>query len=53
MSNVPPVSTGGADASISKMSAVFDAAIEKSQKITEISTAKKTELDASKQRPQN
>jgi hypothetical protein len=55
MSTVPPAggSTSGADAAIAKMEAVFDAAIEKSAKITEVSTAKKTELDATKQRPQN
>lgn len=44
---------GGADASIAKMEAAFDRAIEKSAKITEVTTEKKTELDASKQRPQN
>lgn len=48
-----PVSSGGADAAIAKMEAAFDAAIEKSAKITEITTEKKTELDATKQRPQN
>ncbi|MEQ9726524.1 MULTISPECIES: hypothetical protein [Pseudomonadaceae] len=53
MAETPPVSSGGADAAIDKMSAVFDMAIEKSAKITEITTAKKAELDATKQRPQN
>ncbi|EPM58663.1 hypothetical protein A264_15541 [Pseudomonas syringae pv. actinidiae ICMP 19071] len=53
MSSTPPVSSGNSDAAIEKMSATFDMAIEKSAKITEISTAKKTELDATKQRPQN
>jgi hypothetical protein len=53
MSTTPPVSSGNADAAIDKMSATFDMAIEKSAKITEISTAKKAELDATKQRPQN
>ena len=41
MAETPPVSSGGADAAIDKMSAVFDMAIEKSAKITEITTAKK------------
>lgn len=53
MADVPPVSSGNSDAAIDKMSAVFDMAIEKSAKITEITTAKKAELDATKQRPQN
>jgi hypothetical protein len=53
MANVTPASGGGADAAIAKMEAAFDAAIEKSAKITEITTEKKTELDATKQRPQN
>ncbi|MFB4392320.1 MULTISPECIES: hypothetical protein [unclassified Pseudomonas] len=54
MSNVPPASSGGgADASIAKMEATFNMAIEKSAKITEVTTAKKAELDATKQRPQN
>lgn len=49
----PAVDGGGADASIARMEAAFDRAIEKSSKITEVTTEKKTELDASKQRPQN
>lgn len=53
MSSTPPVSSGNSDAAIAKMEAVFDMAIEKSAKITEITTAKKAELDATKQRPQN
>jgi hypothetical protein len=53
MATVNPASGGGADAAIAKMEAAFDAAIEKSAKITEITTEKKTELDATKQRPQN
>ncbi|WP_162988042.1 hypothetical protein HKW98_13960 [Stutzerimonas urumqiensis] len=53
MSSVAPSSTTSADAAIAKMEAAFDAAIEKSAKITEITTEKKTELDATKQRPQN
>jgi hypothetical protein len=52
MSTVAP-STSSSDAAIDKMTAAFDAAIEKSAKITEITTEKKTELDATKQRPQN
>jgi len=52
MATVSPTS-GGSDAAIAKMEAAFDAAIEKSAKITEITTEKKTELDATKQRPQN
>jgi len=38
---------------IAKMQDTFDMAIAKSAKITEISTGKKAELDATKQRPQN
>ena len=53
MSSVPPANSGGADAAIAKMEATFNMAIEKSAKITELSTAKKAELDATKQRPQN
>lgn len=53
MSTTPPVSSGNADSAIAKMEATFNMAIEKSAKITELSTAKKAELDATKQRPQN
>ncbi|MGI4838061.1 MAG: hypothetical protein ACRYF9_10625 [Janthinobacterium lividum] len=53
MADTPPVSSGNADSAIDKMEATFNMAIEKSAKITEISTAKKAELDATKQRPQN
>jgi len=52
MSNVTPTS-GGADGAIAKMEAAFDKAIEMSAKVTEITTEKKAELDAAKQRPQN
>lgn len=38
---------------IAKMQDTFDMAIEKSAKITEITTGKKAELDGTKQRPQN
>lgn len=41
MADVPPVKAGGADDAIAKMEATFNMAIEKSAKITEISTAKK------------
>lgn len=40
-------------ASIAKMQDTFDIAIEKSEKITEISTVKKSILDSTKQRPSN
>lgn len=40
MADVPPVKAGGADDAIAKMEATFNMAIEKSAKITEISTAK-------------
>jgi hypothetical protein len=53
MADVPAVSSGGADDAIAKMEATFNMAIEKSAKITELTTAKKAELDATKQRPQN
>jgi hypothetical protein len=53
MADTAPVSGGNSDAAIDKMSATFDMAIEKSAKITEITTQKKAELDATKQRPQN
>lgn len=49
----PPVSTKDTDSQIKEMSAVFDMAIQKSMEITKITTAKKAELDATKQRPQN
>ncbi len=49
----PAEEASGADDAIAKMEATFDRAIEKSAKITEITTEKKTELDATKQRPQN
>ncbi|MFB4391403.1 MULTISPECIES: hypothetical protein [unclassified Pseudomonas] len=38
---------------IAKMQDTFDLAIEKSAKITEITTGKKAEIDATKQRPAN
>ncbi|SDL86522.1 hypothetical protein SAMN05661010_02734 [Modicisalibacter muralis] len=44
---------GGGGDSIARMEAAFDKAIEKSARITEITTEKKADLDASKQRPQN
>ena len=53
MSETTPVSSGNADSAIAKMEATFNMAIEKSAQITELSTAKKAELDATKQRRQN
>jgi hypothetical protein len=44
---------GGPEASIAQMEAAFNRAIETSAKVTEITTEKKAQLDASKQRPQN
>ena len=38
---------------IARMQDVFDVAIEKSAKITEVTTHKKAEIDATKQRPSN
>ncbi|WP_200835006.1 hypothetical protein [Phyllobacterium salinisoli] len=53
MSGVSGISSStGSDASIAKMEAAFDKAIEKSAKVTEITTEKKAALDAAKQRPQ-
>jgi hypothetical protein len=55
MSNTTgPSSLGGANAndSISRMENAFNFAIEQSARITELSTVKKAELDAAKQRPQ-
>ncbi|AFL50736.1 hypothetical protein ABIE78_003472 [Sinorhizobium fredii] len=43
--------TQTSDNSIDKMTDAFDKAIEKSAKITEITTEKKVALDAAKQRP--
>jgi hypothetical protein len=43
---------GGPEAAIAKMEAAFNRAIEMSARVTEITTEKKAELDASKQRPQ-
>lgn len=54
MSNTPAVSTStGADSAIKAMTDAFDSAIMKSAEITKVTTEKKTELDATKQRPQN
>ena len=44
---------GGPEAAIGKMEAAFDRAIEMSARVTEITTEKKAQLDAAKQRPQN
>lgn len=48
-----PPSTAGADTAIANMTAMFDMAIAKSAEITKVTTEKKAELDATKQRPQN
>lgn len=55
MADTPSVDNagGGADSAIASMEAVFDQAIAKSAEITKVTTEKKTELDATKQRPQN
>lgn len=44
---------GGPEAAIAQMEAAFNRAIETSAKVTEITTEKKAQLDAAKQRPQN
>jgi len=44
---------GSPEASIAKMEAAFNRAIEMSARVTEITTEKKAQLDATKQRPQN
>jgi hypothetical protein len=44
---------GSPEASIAQMEAAFNRAIETSAKVTEITTEKKAQLDATKQRPQN
>lgn len=44
---------GSAIEAIARMNDTFDRAIHKSAQITEVTTDKKTELDSSKQRPQN
>lgn len=51
--NAAPVGNSSSDAALDKMTAAFDQAIEKSAKVTEITTEKKSDLDAAKQRPQN
>jgi len=45
--------SGDASGAIGQMSAAFDQAISKAAEITAITTVKKAELDAAKQRPQN
>jgi len=44
---------GGPEAAIAKMEAAFNRAIETSARVTELTTEKKAQLDAAKQRPQN
>jgi hypothetical protein len=53
MSTTTPPAAPGADSAIADMAAMFDMAIAKSAEITKITTEKKAELDATKQRPQN
>jgi len=53
MADTKPIDTKGTDSQIKDMEAVFDMAIAKSMEITKLTTAKKAELDATKQRPQN
>ncbi|RKD87174.1 hypothetical protein [Kushneria marisflavi] len=49
----PTSSNTSSDAAISQLKEVFNEAIAKSAEITKVTTEKKTELDATKQRPQN
>lgn len=52
--NVPSLGAGGgAQAAIARMEQAFDFAIQRAAEMTEITTVKKAELDAAKQRPQN
>ena len=44
---------GNPEASIAQMEAAFNRAIELSAQVTQITTEKKAQLDATKQRPQN
>ena len=49
----PSIGSSDASGSIGDMQAAFDQAISKAAEITAITTVKKAELDAAKQRPQN
>ena len=49
----PNLNSEGTDSSIQQMEQAFDFAIAKSAQITALTTKKKAELDATKQRPQN
>jgi hypothetical protein len=49
----PSLGAGDAAGAIGQMQAAFDYAIGKAAEITAITTVKKAELDAAKQRPQN
>ena len=49
----PDLNSSGTDSSIQQMEQAFDFAIAKSAQITALTTMKKAELDATKQRPQN
>lgn len=51
MAATPPIDPKSSDASIDAMSKAFDYAIQKSAEITALTTEKKVELDAAKQRP--
>ena len=44
---------GSPESSIAQMEAAFNRAIELSAQVTQITTEKKAQLDATKQRPQN
>ena len=46
-------STGGTSDAIGQMTAAFNQAISESAQITAVTTEKKVELDAAKQRPQD
>jgi hypothetical protein len=49
----PTLGAGDASGAVGQMQAAFDYAINKAAEITAITTVKKAELDAAKQRPQN
>lgn len=51
--SAPSIGGGDASGAIGDMQAAFDQAIAKAAEITAITTVKKAELDAAKQRPQN
>lgn len=53
MSEAPPVDKDAKADPLQSMKDAFDSAIAKSAEITTLTTAKKADLDAAKQRPQN